>query len=245
MKKYVISFAIAGLVGLPIIFLGNESDENIAHSDDSTEKQVGEAQKEYLDSKEEETSIMIDTEPSEQLSKDYHKYLKEVLSLRGDGTHSGDDLDETALDHQIQENALNKKAEELDVLPTEEEIEDYVERIKLTVTQGESESGKEVRGQEETYENLKEIMEGLEITEEEYWNEFLPSNSEHVIIEENVREELQTIETTSSSENADDVDEEIDQMKERINEWEEIKNEIVNDYITEYEEEIDDFKSSF
>lgn len=112
------------------------------------------------------------------LSKNNFLYLKNLIMSQG---LTGEEATQEAWEYQLLETALIDKANELAISVTKEEIEQYVKRNKELFESSVTEDGLEISNHKETVEGIERRIEGMGITMEQYWSEYLPEIAENQI----------------------------------------------------------------
>ncbi|MBM7634298.1 hypothetical protein [Geomicrobium sediminis] len=238
MRKTLVAFSIIGLIvfgsATTYIASGEENNFNL---------KIGQSVQENLFS-DNNARITSSDEGSvfelDEFNQDMHHYLVDVVSYRNKEDQSKEAINDMAFNMQLEAIALRDKAKKLDVLPSDEEIDDLVKGKRAMMEGGVNADGNEVNNHEEAYEELKEVIEGMGLTEDQYWNEYVPEAIMITYTSEKVKNELVNTELNKEQ----SVNRNIEELENRHEEWNSTKDEIVQNYINENKQEVDEAREN-
>lgn len=220
MKKYKISIMIVLLVSLIGITLFSNQKKQ-ALNEITQFREYGEIISNNVKEKKEKKALIS------QNSNGFDKY--EFESLKAYYKNFFPDLS----DKQVVENALNdiitettviSEASQLGLAPSETDV---LNRVKEERKKFENASGED---NEKVKEMIKGLIEGLGITEDEYWETVAPYGYVYTISEERLFQK-----TT----------EDIEDLNEKIKKWEATKQKFVEDYKIKHKQSIEEFKLKY
>ncbi len=103
-----------------------------------------------------------------------HQYLVAVLENKG---ISKKEAISEAFDYQIRELALNDKADEMGVIVSKEEAYEHAKKLREMIESGITDDGTPLDDYKEHQLRAEQTAEGLGLTIEQYWNEYVPANA--------------------------------------------------------------------